>query len=265
MSNDLERRLKDFPSEFPRPDDEATRRVEVRIASASRPRRRSTLRLGAALLAALAAGAAIGSVSTSASNATVTIGVRPTVVRYGAKPEIFGAVTSGKTGDVVTVQFRQCGLYPEQFRDFMTTETIAGGAWSLGELLNIRLQITSSGTFRAQWNGETSREVELKMRPYVDLRRLPRGRGFYVRVAGTQSFWRKRVRVERFDTRSRRWMLVRSLVLTQSEGPGDYGAQIVATERFRPTVKKGTTLRAVLPLGAARPCYIGGYSLLQRA
>jgi len=93
VSDELERRLRDFPSEFPRPDEHSTRRAENEIRRGiRRPKRRRRVSLGAALLAALAVGAAIGSVSTSASNATVTIGVRPSIVRFSEKPEIFGAV-----------------------------------------------------------------------------------------------------------------------------------------------------------------------------
>lgn len=267
MSDELERRLKDFPSEFPRPDEHVTRRVARELrGTLGRPKRRGRLSLAAPLLAALAVGAAISSVTTSASNATVTIGVRPSIVRFSEKPEIFGAVTNTKAGEVVTVEFKQCALYPEQFRDFMTTTTIDGGAWSLGELLQVRLQIYSSGSFRAVWDDQISREVALKMRAGVYLQRLPRSGRFTVRVAGTQSFWRRRVRVERFDRPSRTWKLVRSLLLTESEGSRDYGQPILVntTEPFRPGVPKGTTLRAVLPLEAAKPCYLGGYSLLQR-
>jgi hypothetical protein len=268
VSDELERRLKQFPSEFPRPDEEVTRRVADKLrGGVVRPRRRGSLSLAGALLAALAVGAAFGSVTTSASNSTVTIGVRPSIIPYLDQPEIFGAVTSGKAGEHVTVQFKQCGLYPLQFRDFLSTTTIEGGAWTLWELGQTRLQIEASGSFRAVWGNETSRAVALKMRAFVDLRRLPRGRGFYVRVAGTQSFWRQRVRVERFDTVSRKWILVRSLLLTESEGSRDYGQPILiaSSENFRPAVPKGTTLRAVLPLAAARPCYLAGYSKLVRA
>ena len=267
MSDELERRLKDFPSEFPRPDEDATRRVAGAVRSATGRRRgRGNIALAGALLAALAVGATIGSVATPASSVGVSLGVRPSIVGFSGKPEIFGAVTSAKAGEQVTVQFKQCGLYPAQFRDFMTTATIGGGAWSLGELLQVRLQIYASGSFRAVWDDEVSREVALKMRAGVYLQRLPRGGRFAVRVAGAQSFWHRRVRVERFDTGSRRWILVRSLLLTESEGSRDYNQPILiaTTEPFRPTVPKGTTLRAVLPLAAAKPCYLGGYSLLQR-
>ena len=131
-----------------------------------------------AVLGALAAGAG------SASNSLVTIGVRPSIVRFSEKPEIFGAVTSAKAGEVVTVEFKQCGLYPEQYRAFMTTETTEGGAWSLQELFFVGTRTDTSGSFRARWGDEVSREVAFKVRAFVDLTRLPRGRGFYVRAAG---------------------------------------------------------------------------------
>ena len=268
MSDDLERRLKEFPSEFPRPDEEVTSRVAEELRRrVHRPKPGRTFALAGALLAALAAGTAIGSVATPASAVGVSIGVRPALVRYAERPQIFGAVTSGKADEDVTVQFKQCGLYPAQFRDLMSTKTIAGGAWSLDELMYVRQQLYAGGLFRAQWGDQVSEEVRLQMRAGVDLRRLPRGGRFTVRVFGTQSFWHKRVRVERFDTRSRKWILVRSLLLTDSEGSRDYGQPILisATAPFRSTVPKGTTLRAVLPLAAARPCYLAGYSLLQRA
>jgi hypothetical protein len=213
------------------------------------------------LLIALLAGAA------GASNTLVTIGVRPSIVRFSEKPEIFGAVSSAKAGETVTVQYRQCGLYPEQFRAFMTTETDDGGAWNLDELFFVGTRTDTSGSFRAVWGGEVSREVPFKVRAFVDLRRLPRGRGFYVRAGGTQSFWHRRVRVERFDIRTRKWILVRTVLLTESQSSRNYGGSslIVASESFRPAVPKGTTLRAVLPLAAAKPCYLAGYSKLVRA
>lgn len=266
MSDNVERRLREFPSEFPRPDEETTRRVGDELLRVSRrPRRRKGVAYAAALLAALAAGAAIGSVATPAAAVEVTIGVRPLLLRFGEKPEIFGAVTSGKAGEEVTVQFKQCGLYPAQFRDFMTTTTIKGGAWSLNPLYN-RIEIDASGTFRTRWRDDFSNEVAVRVRAWVILQRLLRGR-FMVRVVGTQSFWRKRVRLEGFDSSSGKWVLVRTLLLSESEGSLAYGQPTLSatTEPFRPAVQKGTTLRAVLPSRAARPCYVQSTSLVQRA
>lgn len=221
-------------------------------------------RLAAALLAAGAIGGAVMAGATAASETSVTIGLRPSIVRFVEKPEIYGE-TTGKADEEVTVQFRQCGLYPEQYRAFMTTRTNERGGWNLDELLYVGLSIPASGTFRALWNGEVSREVSLKMRAGVNLQRLRRGL-WEVWAFGTQSFWRNQVRLERFDARSRRWVLVRTLLLTETGGSRYYGGSsaITMTKPFRPAVPKGTTLRAVLPLQAARPCYIGGYSRVQR-
>jgi hypothetical protein len=226
-----------------------------------------SLRPFAAALIGASLVATIGAAAPSASTEVIGIGLRPSIVRAFEKPEIYGEVTPARADDEVTVQFRQCGLYPAQFRDFMTTRTNEGGGWSLDELFQVGLSIPASGTFRALANGETSREVELRMRAFIHLTKLPRGRGFYVRVAGVQSFWHRRVRVERFDNRARKWVLVRSLILAKETGSRYYGGSTLGaeTESFHPRVPKGTMLRAVLPLAAAKPCYIGGYSLLQRA
>lgn len=227
---------------------------------------RGTVALAAALVSVPAL---IGSAATQASAVDISLGVRPAVLRFGEKPDIFGAVTSARAGEEVTVQFRQCGLYPEQYRSFMTTETAEGGTWSLAELLFVRLGIPASGTFRALWNGETSREVKVQVRASVRLVPLPvrGGRRFQVLVAGTQSFWHRRVRIERFDIRLRAWRLVRTVLVTESLTNKEYGSPTIldGTEPFRVDVPRGTTLRAVLPLEAARPCYLAGYSLLLRA
>ena len=56
------------------------------------------------------------------------------------------------------------------------------------------------------------------------------------------------------------------MLLTKTEGSRYYGGSglTASTESFHPDVPKGTTLRAVLPLAAAKPCYLGGYSKLIR-
>lgn len=62
MSSDLERRLKDFPAEFPQPDEAVTRRVQRRVR-ALLPRlghRSRGAMLGAALVVALSGGIVLG-------------------------------------------------------------------------------------------------------------------------------------------------------------------------------------------------------------
>jgi hypothetical protein len=195
----------------------------------------------------------------------VTISISPSVIQFAQRPEITGSVTSGRSGVPVTVQFKQCGLYPAQFRDFLETTTEAGGRWWLTPLQYLSTNFGASGLVRAVAGGEVSNAVALRMRAFVQLHRRPGGR-FQVQVGGTQSFWRKRVLVQRFNRRLGTWVTMRSLLLTESFGSRYYGGSGVSalTERFELRVPKGTTLRAVLPAAAARPCYLAGYSRLVR-
>ena len=194
---------------------------------------------------------------------SVTIDVSPQLLTYGQKPRVEGVVAGAGAGASVTVQFKQCGLAPAQFRDFLETKTTAGGAWSLYGLPHTSTSIPSSGVFRAVSRGNVSREVAVQMRALVRLERA--ASGFRVTVAGTQSFWRRQVVVERFTRRLGKWVKVRRVSLTQSRG-GAYAVPVIFnfSETFRVRVPKGTPLRAVLPPASARPCYLGAVSRLVR-
>jgi hypothetical protein len=102
------------------------------------------------------------------------------------------------------------------------------------------------------------------MRAYVRLERRRGGR-LRVRVGGTQSFWRKRVLIQRFDRRIGQWVAARTVPLTDTEG-GRYAVPVIfsLTQPFRLAVSRGTLVRAVLPRTVARPCYVAGYSQLVR-
>lgn len=186
----------------------------------------------------------------------VTISVRPTV--YGRQPLLVsGFVTSGKAEEKVTVQFRQCGLQPVQFRDLVEVTTHEGGGW------DSQIGIPANGTLRAVSGGATSSEVKVLAR--ADVRLSPvRSGGYEVNVVARTSFWRKRVALQRFDRARRTWRKVRTLVLDDTfAAPGSIVVWST-TGRFTPGVPKKTTIRAVLSLDQAKPCFIAGYSNLLR-
>ncbi len=60
---------------------------------------------------------------------------------------------------------------------------------------------------------------------------------------------------------------MQSVLVTESLTNKEYNSSVLldGTKLFRIAVPKGTTLRAVLPLQAAKPCYLAGYSKLVRA
>jgi hypothetical protein len=185
--------------------------------------------------------------------AAITIVVRPTIFGRQGPLVVSGSVTSGKADEKVTVQFRQCGLYPLQFRDLFEVTTHEGGGWSA------ETGILANGAFRAVAGGDVSNEVAVQKRADVRLAPAPPKR-YVVQVVERMSFWRKRVVIQRFDRRVRKWIQVKTLRLEkQLAAPGSVYVWST-TEEFPVKVAKGTSIRAVLPLDQAKPCHIGGYS-----
>jgi hypothetical protein len=189
------------------------------------------------------------------SPAAVTIAVRPTVYGRQGPLVVSGSVTSGKADEKVTVQFKQCGLYPLQFRDHAEVLTEDGGGYSLPT------GVSANGTFRAVSGGDVSSEVNVQARADVRLTPLPRGR-YRVVVVARWSFWRKKVVIQRFDRRSGKWVKLQTMVLEDSIAAGGSVFVWASTRKFTPKVPKGTTFRAVLPLDQAKPCFVAGYSNL---
>jgi hypothetical protein len=187
--------------------------------------------------------------------AAVTINVRPTIQGRAGPLVVSGSVTSGKKDERVTVQFKQCGLYPAQFRDHMELTTHDGGGFSL------ETGVSANGAFRAVSGGETSNEVPVQKRADVRLAPDPPKR-YEVQVVEQASFWRKRVLIQRFDRKLGKWVLIKKLRLENSGAAPGSAFVWSTTDEFAVPVPKGTTLRAVLPLAQAKPCHIGGYSNL---
>jgi hypothetical protein len=187
--------------------------------------------------------------------AAITIAVRPTIQGRAEPLVVSGSVTSGKKDETVTVQFKQCGLYPVQFRDHFEVKTEDGGGWS------VATAVSTNGVFRAVSGGETSNEVPVQKRADVRLAPAPPKR-YEVQVVEQASFWRKRILIQRFDKRTRKWVVAKTLRLENSgAAPGSVYVWST-TDEFAVPVPKGTTIRAVLPLAQAKPCHIGGYSNL---
>jgi hypothetical protein len=214
--------------------------------------------LGAALGAALAAwhagdASALTQPGTVVASERVTLTVLPTIISdTSQRMTIFGSVSSGRADEKVTIQFKACGLLPVRFRDAFETTTREGGGFSLSELRPFTLGV--SGVYRAVSGNDVSAEVRVQQRAGITLRPLT-GRRFQVSVWGKVSFWRKFALIQRFERARGVWITMRRVVLTEDLG---------RSTPFRPVVPKGTTIRAVLPLSQAKPCYLAGYSEVRR-
>jgi hypothetical protein len=187
----------------------------------------------------------------------VTIAVRPTVVVPRQPATAYGSVASGREGQKVTVQYRQCGLYPLQFRDVAEVQTTEGGGWSTP------IGPEANGVYRALSGAAVSNEVKVLRR--VDVRLSPTRSGKYrAYVVARTSFWHKRIAIERYDRKRGKWLTVKTFLLDDAgAAPGSTYVWSLAPP-FKPDVPKGTTIRATLPLAQAKPCYIGGTSTLLR-
>jgi hypothetical protein len=184
----------------------------------------------------------------------VTIAARPSVVRWGTTTRLFGSTASGREHDIVTIEMKECGVPGAGFRELFEAHTGPGGSWSA------ETGLRTTTTFRARSAGDTSAEITVRQRPYVQLSHRS-GRRFDVFVRALSSFWRREVLIQRYDRRLGRWTKVRSVVLTEGAASG-ITATTAAT--FTASIPRRTLVRAVFPRSQARPCYLAGYSNLLR-
>jgi hypothetical protein len=178
----------------------------------------------------------------------VTIFARPTILDSGPIT-VFGSVANGRAGEEVVIQARDCGS--SFFRVFAGAETRDGGGYST--LMYPRV----TTTMRAVWGDAASNQVTVQVRASVSLLRQRTGDGFRVAAGGIRSFWRKHVLVQ--ERRGSAWRTVKKVVLTDSVGT-IAGAGSWTEAKFRLPGRKGTLIRAVLPLSQAKPCYLAGVS-----
>ena len=176
----------------------------------------------------------------------VTLQARPLIVPSGGGPvTLSGSVDSGRAGEDVTIQAKDCGL--DFFRVVSGAETREGGSW-----FQYYWGASRTTTLRAIWKDATSAEVTIRKRASVYLQRRAAGR-IEVRAFG-RSVWRKRVFIQRFDARLGTWRAVKTLVLTEASYRGS------AVASFTPRLPKGTRIRARFPRSQAGPCYLDGTS-----
>jgi hypothetical protein len=186
----------------------------------------------------------------------VTMFARPTIIpAINPWTTLYGSVESGKAGEGITIQAKDCGSSFFRVASGATTEE--GGGWS------IRYSPGINTVLRAVWDGKASNQVSVRQRPFVRLEQ--RGRNEFRVGAGSSprggmpggaqaSFWRKRMLFQRFERRLGSWVTVKQVVLTDS-GAGT---------SFRAALPVGTLVRALLPLSQTRPCFLSGVSFTLR-
>jgi hypothetical protein len=208
--------------------------------------RRVVVVLAATAVATVAASAA-------AQSRAVTLEARPTNLGPTQNALLTGGVSSGRTGETLTLQAKPCGA--TSFRNLFDFKTGPGGRWLREYAPGV------NSVLRVRWKNAFSAPVILRQAPLVQLDETSAGE-FEVGVGSLGMMWRKRVEIQRRT--GGRWVRVRSVVLTETyASPGQSGVWTDA--KFRLSVPRGTALRAVLTAAQAKPCYLGSASNSIRA
>jgi hypothetical protein len=207
------------------------------------------MRLPTSLAVALAAVTGLVGLGFGSSSAVaISIGVRPSLLRWGQQATIFGSIPSTRANEKVVVEVKECRQ--PSFRSLAWAYSETGGSWS------IDIEARSNSTLRASWGDDTSDTVSVQQRPGVQLVYRP-GRMSDVAIGGIYPFARKRVSIEVFDTKTRTWRKAQSVVLSDYGGAGNY---VWTSAKFKARVPANAQIRAVLPRSQAKPCYLAGYS-----
>jgi len=184
----------------------------------------------------------------------VSIKLAPALVAYGKQTTISGAVSSGATGEAVSLEAKACGQ--TTFTKVASATSTTGGAWSAAA------SPASNTVYRASWKNATSPELSASVAPGLRLKRVRRGR-FTASLTAAQPFTGKAVVVQRYVRVKKAWKAVKRVTLKTAR-PGK-SPTVVTSAGFRLRALRGTRLRLVLAGDQAAPCYAAARSGAIRA
>jgi plastocyanin len=182
-----------------------------------------------------------GVVSVTGPPPAVTVGVSLPIIVYGQQVSLSGAVSSGKANEKVTIYQQP---YPQaSLAELSTVLTTTNGAWNL--VLSPSPKILTQ--YQARWNGRTSINVGVQVRPRIRLGY--RNGKFTTIVQSATSHAAHSVQAQRLS-RFGQWVTLKKVRL---------GGKSSAV--FRLTLPKGKSrIRVAMSVNQAGAGYLGGYS-----
>ena len=170
----------------------------------------------------------------------VTLATRTRAVVFGRAVMLAGRVPTARQGEPVTVFAQRFGAGSPAA--VVTVGTDSAGVWRFLARPSIRT------AYLASWNGVTSRQVVIGVRPRIIFRRVG-GTRFRTRVIAARSFAGRRVRLQRRTTAGR-WVTVKRVRLHRR-----------SAATFRVQLRRRTSrLRIVMSVNQAGPGYLAGIS-----
>jgi hypothetical protein len=169
----------------------------------------------------------------------VSLAARVRRVVFGRAVMLSGAVPTRRPGESVTVFAQKFGTGSPLA--VATVFTGDGGVWRYLARPTIRT------SYLASWNGVTSRQLVIGVRPRVVFRRVGRAR-FRTRVLGARSFAGRKVKLQRLTSVG--WVTVKRVRLNRGSG-----------KTFRVQLRRGRSrLRIVMSVNQAGAGYLAGIS-----
>jgi hypothetical protein len=171
----------------------------------------------------------------------VTIGASLPIITYGQQVTLSGTVSSGNANEKVTIYLQP---YPQaSFAELTTVLTTTAGAWNL--VLSPSTRILTN--YQARWNGRTSVNVMVQVRPRIRL--AYRNGRFRTAVQSATSHAGRTVLAQRLS-RFGQWVTLKKVRL---------GGQSSAVFRLR--LPKGKSrIRVAMSVNQAGGGYLAGFS-----
>jgi hypothetical protein len=206
--------------------------------------------LVAATAGALSAGAPLALAASAQEPVSLSVRVIEHPSGGGLPSHLFsGRLANGAEGELVTVLAKACPRNAETAVAGATT--VAGGFW---EAEAATASQRTAMTYRARWEGRFSEPVKVWTPIFVNAGKAgPRSVIAFVDTAGAlQDLRGKFVQLQRFDRTTGRWRLYKRARLRRNTGPGLFPFNFTTTFR---QVRRGLTVRVLVPPKTAAPCY----------
>ena len=195
--------------------------------------------------------AALSVAPVAAAPPSVTLKAAPTLLIYGSKATLSGALSTQKTGSSVDIQAQECGQ--NAFKKVASATTTTGGAFSYAATPTV------NSNYQAKQKGATSSAVSVKVVPQLRLAKRPSTattRRFRVTLTSAQSFVGKYVVLQKRTSVS--WKTIKNITLTSVKTTT--APTQVTSQSFAFKIKRHPKVRALLPATQAGACYLASIS-----
>jgi plastocyanin len=183
-------------------------------------------------------------VTVEAAPATLSLTTNKRVVNVGGAVTLSGVLSTQEANQQVTVEAQQCGA--AAFTKVAAAVTTTGGAW------NVSVKPLKNTAYQVKVKNVTSTALTVRVRPAISLGKVG-PRRFTISVRAADTFAGKAVALQRYNSTTRRWVLLR--VVTLRANTTGVAPTVVSSVTFTQKASATTRLRVIMSSGTAGSCY----------